>query len=98
MPSLPAPQFDPAALARARHAVGLSRKRLASDAQLSWEQLRKYERGQAVPSFNVACRLAWVLGMELSTLAAPAWEEQPVQTRHQEQSVSVLRRPRYPCC
>src|SRR5260370_41621120 len=63
------PCFDPDALVRARRAAGLSREKLAADATVSFDQLRRYERGQAIPSLDAACRLAPGLALELSCRA-----------------------------
>jgi transcriptional regulator with XRE-family HTH domain len=69
VPVTQVPQFDPDALCRARRKAGLSREQLAVAAETSFDQVRRYERGQAVPSFNYALRIAAALGVGVSALA-----------------------------
>lgn len=64
-----APKFSPEALRRARRAAGMSRDKLAVSVGCSSDQVGRYERGEGVPTFNLALAMAHALQVHVSVLA-----------------------------
>ncbi|VTT99003.1 xre family transcriptional regulator : Transcriptional regulator, XRE family OS=Sphaerobacter thermophilus (strain DSM 20745 / S 6022) GN=Sthe_2021 PE=4 SV=1: HTH_31 [Gemmataceae bacterium] len=62
----PARVFDGEALRRLRTEQELTQAELAERVGVHVVNLSQYERGKVVPSFDVACRLADALGVDVA--------------------------------
>lgn len=63
-----APKFSGARLKEARLAAGLSRERVATEIERSFNSIYAYEHGGTVPPVDVLLRLAHLLGCSLEEL------------------------------
>lgn len=62
------PQFDGTRLREMRERADMTQAALAQAAGVHVVNLSQYERGKVVPSFEVACRLADALGVDVGEL------------------------------